>query len=73
MKRRGFGKEWKEQRGETAESIENTRREVCQTVEIQTSNGRLLKGRRLGKEWKKQRGETVESIEHTRREGSDGI
>ena len=59
--------------GQTVESIEHTRRERCQIVGIQGSNGRWLKERCLWNEWKKQIGETVESIENTRIEGGDGV
>ena len=45
--------------GQTVESIENTRREGCQIVGIQASNGRWLKEGGLWKEWKEQIGETV--------------
>ena len=73
MKEGGLWNEWKEQNGETVESIEHTRREGGQVVGIQGSNGRLLKEGCLWKEWKGQRGEIVESIEHTRMEGGDGV
>ena len=59
--------------GQTAESIEHTRREGGETVGMQASNERLLKEGGLWNEWEEQRVETVESIENTRIEGGDGV
>ena len=59
--------------GKTAESIEHTRREGGQIVEIQGSNRRWLEEGGLWKEWKEQKREAVEAIEHTRIEGGDGV